>query len=497
MSYDRKGQRYCDGCGRLIVKAHRQHHDDDYCSICYPRLFLRCPCRVCGELARFHQNAPYVERVCGTCERAQRKCLRCDKPLPRAAKRVAGGFVCAACVIYFAEKKPCSQCGRLSPRLSRAPGFGVNEPICDRCRNRLTHRTCSVCHRYRPSAGEFPDGRPYCAACAPGISATHVCPACGTTVPGAGQGRCLVCLNKERVTREIRLQELALSKAWTREFYAGFGEWLVKVRPSHRRLLAVLARHFAFFQALDVVCDSLEEVSGDLLLRCFGVAGLRAHTFPMRYLGACRGIEIGDDEKAAFTELHRMSVILKESQAKSWGMVIVRYGRWLESKKIAVRTRRGYLSAATRFCHAASIKEDGLYTADQIRHFLQRYPGLRASLYSWNSFAAEALGCAVSMPAARQRRSRPKTVRDLAKLLSRINDSGPDSAPVRILQRTIAKAFGYSVARFGLYKWSTEEQKGKVWLCREGERLPIPGRLVPIVVSWKRRMRAGSSQPSD
>ncbi|MDE2223774.1 MAG: hypothetical protein EPN36_02890 [Rhodanobacteraceae bacterium] len=299
------------------------------------------------------------------------------------------------------------------------------------------------------------------------------------------------------MTREIRLQELALSKAWTRELYAGFGEWLVKERPSHRHLLTVLARHFAFFQTLDVVCDRLEEVSGDLLLRRFGVAELRAHTLPVRYLSARRGIEIGDDEKAGCAELHRISVILEESRAKSWGMVIVRYDRWLESKKIAIRTRRGYLSAATRFCHAAAIKEDGLYTADQIRHFLRRYPGLRASLYRWNSFAAEALGCEVSMPATRQRRNRPKTVRDLAKLLSRINDSGPDLASVRILQRTIAKAFGYSVARFGLYKWSTEEQEGKVWLCREGERLLILGRLVPIVVSWARRVRAGSSQSSD
>lgn len=494
MSYDRKGQRYCDGCGRSIVKAHRRHNGDDYCASCYSRVFLRRPCRVCGELARFHQNTPYVDRVCGKCERVNRKCLRCGKPLPRAAKLVAGGAVCGSCAIYFAEKKPCERCGRLSARLSRVPALGVDELLCDHCRNQLTHKTCSVCHRYRVLAGTSPNGKPYCAACAPGVASSHACPTCGTTVAGAGHGRCLACLNRGRVDHEARLQELALSQSWARELYTGFGEWLAATYPANRGLLSVLARHFAFFQTLDSRCNGLEEVKSDMLLDCFGVAGLRTHTIPVRYLATRFGVEVDGAKKFDHVERQRIRAIVAENREQPWGSLIERYDRWLAAKDVAVRTRRGYLSAAARFCRVESVNETALYTSDQIRGFLTRRPGLRANLFKWNAFGKETLGCDVSMPPARRHARRPRTVRDLSKLLSKIEATGFEQAPVRLLERVIAKAFGYSVARFLGCEWSVENRAEGVWLCGDGDRLRVPRALIPVVVSWARRAGGGVAQ---
>lgn len=488
MSYDRKGQRYCDGCGHLIAKAHRRYHGDDYCSSCYPRLFVRMPCRLCGELARFHLHVPEVERVCGKCVRKRRKCLRCGKPLPRAAKRIAGGAVCASCARYFIEKKPCPRCGRPSARLSRAPALGVDEPICDRCRNQLTHRTCSVCRRYRPVAGTFPDGKPYCAACAPGIAASHACPTCGALVPGAGHGRCLACLNRGRIARETNLQELTLSQDWVRELYAGFSEWLVAERPSDRRLLSVFARHFGLFEAVDAGCHSLTDVTSDFLLDRFGVAGLRAHALPMRYLSKCYGIVMDGTVKADHVEQQRIRKILEENRVEPWGDVLRRYSEWMVAKGVAVRTRRLYLSAADRFCRTETVEATGGYTSDQIRHFLKRHPGHRANLFKWNAFGREVLGCDAGIPPARRHGRSPTTVRELGKLLRKVEAAGADQAPVKLLERVIAKAFGYSLVRFRGYVWSVEERDDEAWLCREGERLSVPTALVPAVVSWTRRV---------
>lgn len=495
MSYDRKGQRYCDGCGRIIANAHRRYHGDDYCSSCYPRLFVRMPCRLCGELARFHQHVPESERVCGKCERGRRKCLRCGKPLPRAAMRVAGGAVCTSCAYYFAEKKPCPRCGRPSARLSRAPALGIDEPVCDRCRNRLTHRTCSVCHRYRCVAGTSPDGKPHCAACAPGLAAFHACPACGTRVPGAGHGRCLACLNRERITRETDLQKLALSQDWTRDLYVGFGEWLVAEHPSDRRLLSTLTRHFGFFETVDTGCRSLVEVASGFLLDRFGVAGLRSHALPMRYLGERHGIAIEGAKKADHVERQRIHAIVQQSGKDPWGAVLERYDQWMVQKRVAVRTRRLYLSTAANFCRTEGLDATGRYTSAQVLHFLKRHPGLRANLFRWVAFGREALGCVPDIPPAKRRKRRPRTARDLALLLSKVEAAGPEHASLAVLERAIAKAFGFSVAAFRGCEWLFEERDKGVWLCCDGERLRVPSALVPAVQAWARRNKLHDVPP--
>lgn len=487
MGYDRKGKRFCDGCGRLIAKAHRRNHGDDYCATCYPRLFIRMPCRLCGELARFHRHVSEAERVCGTCARARRKCLRCGKALLRAAKRVAGGAVCASCAHYFTEKRPCPRCGRASSRLSRVPASAIDEPICDRCRNRLTHKTCSVCHRYRRVAGTLPDGKPYCSTCTPGISASHACPRCGAVIPGTGRGLCVACLNRERIVHETRLQELALSQPWARELYADFGGWLAAECPANRRLLAVLARHFGFFERLDAGCRSFDEVTGALLLDRVGVAGLRAHTLPMRYLRARHSITINAEEKTDHVERQRIRAILERSRPEPWGAVLERYSEWLEAKMARVRTRRLYLSTAAQFCRIESVAADGACTSEHVQHFLKHQPGLRANLFRWNAFGKECLGCVAEIPLVRRRRRNPRTVRDLAKLLSAVDAVGLDRAPVKLLERTIAKSFGYTVAAFLEHAWSVESHDARVWLCRPGKRLGVPAPLTPVVVAWARR----------
>lgn len=490
MSYDSKGARYCDECGRTITKAHRRHLGSDYCSSCYPRVFVRRPCRLCGNLARFHQNTPVAKLVCGSCERQRRVCLRCGTPLPRAAKLVDGGAVCGACAPHFAECRLCPWCGRRSFRLSSAPTLGITEKICDRCRNKLTHRTCSVCHRYRPVAGELPDGRPYCAACTPDTPMTHRCPGCDKEVPGPGGGRCLTCLNRERVAQEIGLQRLTLTKTWGRDLYEGFGFWLLATHPEHRRLLILLRTHYHFFEKLDVAFDSLPEITEHGLLDSFQVAGLRAHALPVRYLAEIHAVSIGDQAKADHVERCRVTQLLEKSRSEAWGPLLGRYANWLKSRGTAIRTSRLYISTAVKFCRAQLGTRSGPHSETMLHDFLKKNRGLRANLYPWNTFCNETHGTTILMPAVKPKRGNPKTVGDLERLLARIEEHGVERAPVSLLQRALAKTFGFTAQQFGAMYWAISRADGYAQLSCGQEHLRVPEKIEFVALEWvKRRSR--------
>jgi len=137
----------------------------------------------------------------------------------------------------------------------------------------------------------------------------------------------------------------------------------------------------------------------------------------------------------------------------------------------------------------------GPHTASMLRRFLKHRPGLRANLYSWNTFCNESQSAAIAMPSVLARRRRPKTVGDLAKLLVRIEAIGLDSAPASLLERALAKAFGYPVKRFGSLQWSISRADADVWLSCDGERLRVPDRIRPIAKEWVNRGRPSHSRP--
>jgi hypothetical protein len=246
MSIDNKGQRYCDECGRSIVNAHRIYKSNEYCSSCYPRVFVPMACSRCGKQSRVHRHMTSAV-VCRTCERETRRCLRCERPVWKAARIVDGHPVCGRCVTHFLDPEPCAWCGVATVHLSRAPGVGINEKICNSCRNKLTHRSCAVCRRYRPVAGLLATGKPHCQACVPGAEQTHPCPDCGSILPGNGKGKCVACLNGSRIKHDASVQVLALEKDWTRIAYREFGQWLLREQPRKPNLAKTFNVHFSFF----------------------------------------------------------------------------------------------------------------------------------------------------------------------------------------------------------------------------------------------------------
>lgn len=215
MGIDQKLRRFCDECGRSIVKPTRIQRGVEYCSTCYYRLFKPVPCAKCAQPVRVHR-ASTEKPMCRRCVAAARTCSRCGKGVPGKAGRVIDGqAICASCAPYFKPAETCEQCGRLSSRLSRAPSLGIEQRVCESCRNRASHITCAVCGKYRPASGEQCNGRPLCLTCVHNPSLSHACPTCGVSVPGSGQSHCRACTNRSRLEREVRLQAIALDRGWT------------------------------------------------------------------------------------------------------------------------------------------------------------------------------------------------------------------------------------------------------------------------------------------
>lgn len=238
MGIDKKGVRFCDECGRGIAKAHKIHKSHEYCDTCYPRVFPSVPCSQCGESARPHRNDPQPP-VCTACEIAQRKCIRCEKSVPRAALVLDGKAVCPSCVPYFREPAACAHCDRKTTRLSSAPSHGITEKICESCRNKLTHATCGGCGKYRKVAQRSELGA-RCVRCVDNPEVEHACPDCGSAVHGAGKSRCRSCANKIAMMRELNLTSAIFRNEWVAILWTRFGIWLHGQNAAKANLISLL-----------------------------------------------------------------------------------------------------------------------------------------------------------------------------------------------------------------------------------------------------------------
>lgn len=491
MSIDAKGQRYCDECGRTIVNAHRLHKGADYCSSCYPRVFIPLPCARCARPTRTHRHAT-SEPICRQCERVTRKCLRCERPVQGKAARLVGRRpVCGSCAPYFLQPEPCAWCGVESVHLSRAPRLGVADKICSPCRNKLTHRSCGTCRRYRSVAGVLPNGKPHCEACTPGAEQVHACPGCGSIQAGSGQGRCTACLNRERIERDAAVQVLALERDWSRAAYLVFGQWLLEAQPNKPHLAKVFAGHFSFFARLDASVADPETLRGNGLLETFSVAELRKQLLPVRFLEAHLGASLDEAAKVEQVERSRITEKLLASRRAPYAAALKRYVDWLDGQATPTRTIRLYLTAASQLCEIEGLGKSGQCSEDQLQHFLRRHPGARASLFRWLTFGRTVLGWEVTMPRRSSAKDRPpRTVRDLSVLMRKIEQVGLEQAPLQLLQRVIAKAFGFPVRRLAAGEWRVISRGEDIHISDAHESIRVPEPLRQLVETWATRVHA-------
>ncbi len=491
MSVDPKYGRYCDECGRTILKAHRVFQDNDYCASCYPRVFISKPCTQCGASARVHhlsRQAPF----CRSCLNSGRVCMRCEKPVVKAGMISEGKPVCPACVPYFRTPEPCTGCGSMSTRLSAMPSVGIYDKLCDSCRNKITHRTCSVCRKYRKVAGTTADDKPYCEACVPGRETVHSCPDCGVELPGAGEGRCRSCLNRNQLIKEATLHAAAMTHDWMRRHCTGFAEWIWRRHSESPGLTAKYRQHQPMIERLDASFANESDVSAAALLTTFGTATLRRHLLVTQYFQDALNLSISSKEKAEAADLDRIRTKLLESKGTSWSAVLHRYSAWLENESVAIRTWRLYVATAESFCSAACVG-DAPWKMEQARKFVRAHPGCIANLSKFFRYCNRVEGWSVAMPKrddSAKRARVPTTVSSLKKLLRRVSEVGIDEVDRETLCRVMAKSLGLRISAMQAVSISQfEDSVAVLSLSLDDELIVIPSELIPVARAYMQRLK--------
>lgn len=488
MSFDATGNRFCDDCRRKIVKASRVYRGKEYCAACYKREFKALICDLCQTVSRHHRDyeGPYI---CPVCTQRTRTCARCRRPVPRAGRLLKDGrAVCPSCVCYFRDPAPCTTCPRWSTRLARMPKYGVTTLICQRCQGRLTNRTCSVCRRFRRIVGESADGKPYCRACDPANPQTHGCRGCGIMLPGDGHGMCRGCLMRRRLQRTAALEEAGMRHEWSGRLVRDYAAWLASTRSQFPVIFRQFLKHIPFFQYLDVSFNAISDLTSSNLLGTMRVADMRRFLLPMTFLKE-RGVVIESPAREAQVEGRRIQQIIARTHHESWAPLLAGYRDWLEPGETTLRTCRLLLRAAEVFCRSQKVQPADPWPPEAISSFLRRFPGYRASLFTFVTYVRTCLGWTVSMPKAAAVSKPPATMMELRALLQRISKRGVDRAPVRDLARTIAKALGFRIADLDVGVWTVEVASGETHLLHGDDDIVIPPALVPIVTAWCRRRR--------
>jgi len=172
-----------------------------------------------------------------------------------------------------------------------------------------------------------------------------------------------------------------------------------------------------------------------------------------------------------------------------YGPLLRRYTDWLDDQGTPTRTIRLYLTAASQLCQDVGLAEGQPCSEEQLQRFLRRRPGARASLFRWITFCRATLGWDIKMPAMTSLKSRPpRTVRDLSALLAKIHAAGLEHAPVTMLQRAVAKAFGFPAKRMTPAAWTLRRQEDEIYLSDATESVRVPPPMRELVTTWMRRV---------
>ncbi|MBB3224468.1 hypothetical protein [Pseudoduganella umbonata] len=408
--------------------------------------------------------------------------MRCTKPVPKAGRLVGEQAVCPSCVPYFKDKEHCAQCGAESSRLSTMPSAGIDVKICESCRNQYTHKTCSVCRKYRKVSAII-DGRAYCNGCHvdPGVS--HACPTCASLVFGAGQSRCRACTNEEAIQREVALSQHVFEHAWAGDVWNAFGTWLYQRDPGKPRLLHVLRSHQPFFERVDANFQSSAELTGVALLRLFGTAQCRKHLLPIQFLQQSHGVVLATQEKTQSAESDRIASILVQARREPWVGVLDAYSEHLAAAGLATRTSRMYLAAA-----ASVLRELGVidqpWPHSTLEGYLAKHPGAKNNVSRFVTFCREVLRWDVRLaepaPLVRPLDDPARSVSKLAKSLRKAEAVGVAKASKRLVVTVLVTALGVSEKRFqSLNASNFERQAGAITLRLDAEQILLPPELVP------------------
>lgn len=429
------GMRLCGECGREMEIACKVHAGTAICRNCYQRLFKRRNCVKCNGPVRAMSQDPAP--TCPSCRRAERVCLRCERPVPRAELIFKGKPVCPSCAPYYRAARPCSRCGKSSTRLSRIVGV-TDGKVCNACRRQLLCATCSVCGKHRERFALTNEGKPLCKKCASNPEANHACPDCGKMIGGAGNAPCLPC----RMIRSFRKKADALSDMLhhpeTRRLLERYVEWAI-TRQSTNMAVGPLPKVVVLLEKIERQLPDGAQILPAMILEALTTEEIRRAGLFAMFLAERGLMPSSSGERAAASDSRRIEAALSEIRGKPWETEIREYAAELGApeRKLAARTRRIYLRAAVELMAFSDAKGLRELTDEHIRRFLRSKPGHRASIFPWLSFAREKTNRKLSVPKKKARKE--PTIGSVAESVSYLVEAVRNALTMEARRALLAK----------------------------------------------------------
>ena len=432
----------CSECSRTMDKAKRVEAGFRYCATCYQRVFVSAPCQRCGKSGRFHKYA--TEHICRSCQRADRICARCEKPLPHASLIQGKKAYCGPCSEYVKPATLCSGCGQNKRMLSTAPGRGIFTKLCVPCLNRVAGdmATCSRCGRYRKVDGTQ-DGKAHCAACTPDNPQSYPCSTCGGEVPGAGSSNCSSCAAKARLQKRAQVIASTFDPQYA-ALVTEYGQWL-GLRVTHAVAARKLMAAVPFFSALEKAFPDVAALTMNGVVASVGAGVLRRHLLCHEFL--LEHFHWTDDPvvRENLTETARVESKLTAQRNQWWDGLMRAYVLSLQSNgNIKPLTIRLYLNAAVVFLkgsRAGNLQELDQAACDR---GLYNRPGLRASVTRFVGWLQDAHG--IRLKVAPKKRDPKIYLRrmtgELRAVLQRLGVSENDAERRALLGISLSRLYG-------------------------------------------------------
>lgn len=384
----KKPHTQCGCCGKVIPKAKAIFHGVAYCSTCYYRETESTKCPSCSLTMRKLKSD--AQHPCRNCERESRRCIRCNKRVPRAGLIIDEGVVCPSCVPHFKAPKACANCGKESRRLSRAFDLGFDEPVCPSCRT-AHHVTCSGCGKPRPKAGEDRSGHPLCKKCLT-EGAFFLCPTCGQTGRRHSKTKCHQCYWKDLGGRRLREIEKNINNSWLKREFRLFFDHL-SAHGKEQRAALILKKYELFFISLDTEITNKSELSYDLIFQVLYNENLVKYMEAISFFQRRNLLsKIEPDDWRYYKEKAKQRRILLSGEGQWYYDLLTEYLQYLlmiqrknENKGYTESRRRPApstistnLSAAQTFFDDLDINDASLIRTidqNQLDRFLVRKPG--------------------------------------------------------------------------------------------------------------------------
>lgn len=341
-----------------MAKAHRVFQGIAFCPSCYKREFKPRPCRNCGASTRLHRTQE--TGLCRVCDSAERRCLRCERPVPRAALRIENKVVCPSCRRYF-------------------PPFPIRRSAPD-------HETCSVCRKHRDVARRDDDGRPLCSRCADHDRREEV-------------RELDESYWRQGVLNRHALLEPTLSTAWAQELLSGFIEFQLGRVPA-KRLALTLSGQVDRLKLLEQRFDGLDAITEESLLARYTSEELRRSQTILAYLRSIHIETPNRDQSEQLAEGRRIAALLEKAQRTPHSSVVQRFHVALgQPNKRGVtpekRSQRLNLTAATGW---VTLAGDDSLSQKNLDRYLRERPGQRAALSSFIGYLRREEGINLDLP---------------------------------------------------------------------------------------------------